>query len=268
MVLNMHRLFILTLCLLLAPLCRALEATRFEWPDGAVAAVSLAYDDALDSQLDHAIRDLDAHGFKGTFYLNLSSDTLEHRQAEWRAAAANGHELGNHTLFHPCSMNGPDRDWVVPWHDLDRIPAEAMVERVRLANLMLTALDGRHERTFTPPCGDLRAGGVNYVEQVRPMFVAIKGCCGPVGDMGRLDPHLVPVYAPVDMDGAELIALVEEAGRLGTMVNLTFHGIGGDYLSVSREAHAELLQYLAEHRERYWTDTFLAIMKHVREHQP
>jgi hypothetical protein len=51
------------------------------------------------------------------------------------------------------------------------------------------------------------------------------------------------------------------------MANFTFHGIGGDYLAVSDQAHAELLAYLAEHQDIYWVDTFLNIMKFVKAKQ-
>lgn len=74
----------------------------FVWLNGAKAAVSLAYDDALDSQLDTAIPALDKTGLKASFYLTLSSDVVKRRMAEWRAAAVRGHELANHTLFHQC----------------------------------------------------------------------------------------------------------------------------------------------------------------------
>src|SRR3546814_10960390 len=81
--------------------------------------------------------------------------------------------------------------------------------------------------------------------------------------MAQLDPHAVTVEAPVGATGAQLIALVEEAGRRGTMVNFTFHGIGGDHLSVSTAAHAELLDYLSRHRDAYWVDTLIAITSHA-----
>lgn len=61
--------------------------------------------------------------------------------------------------------------------------------------------------------------------------------------------------------------LVNAAADQGTMINLTFHGIGGDYLSVSNEAHEELLAYLAAHRKSYWTDTFINIMKYAKHEQ-
>src|SRR3546814_15785601 len=75
-----------------------------------------------------------------------------------------------------------------------------------------------------------------------------------VPDMAQLDPHAVTVEAPVGATGAQLIALVEEAGRRGTMVNFTFHGIGGDPLSVSTAAHAELLDSLSRPRDEDWVD--------------
>ena len=99
---------------------------RFTWPNGAKAAVSLAYDDALNSQLDNALPALNTYGLKATFYLQLSSPVIEARLPEWRAAAANGHELGNHTLFHQCSASKPGREWVLPHQDLDKISNNAI----------------------------------------------------------------------------------------------------------------------------------------------
>lgn len=237
----------------------------FDWPNGASAAVSLAYDDALDSHLDHAIPALDRHGFRASFYLTLASPVVRNRLEEWRAAAARGHELGNHTLFHPCSASRPDRDWVTPWNDLDRMAVGALEQQIIIANTMLYAIDGREERTFTAPCGDLEAAGEPYLDSVRDEFVAIKSMAGGVTpDMEALDPHAVGVAAPVGATGPELIAIVREAAERGTMANLTFHGVGGDYLAVSAEAHDQLLRHLADNPDVYWVDTFLNIMKYVR----
>ncbi len=244
------------------------EAPAFTWPDGQRAAVSLAYDDALESQLDTAIPALDRHGLKGSFYLIMAAEPVQRRMQDWRAAAANGHELGNHSLFHQCSGKGPGREWVAPQRDLDTTSVAQMRDQLVVANTLLQALDGARERTFTAPCGDLQASDGPYIAAVKDQFVGIKLVGGAlVEDMRTLDPHAVPVTAPVGSSGAELIALVEEAGRRGTMVNFTFHGIGGDHLSVSAEAHEQLLAYLAAHRDRYWTATFVEQMRWVRAQQ-
>lgn len=239
-------------------------AEPYPWPDGRKAAVSLAYDDAAPSQLDHAIPALDRHGLKGSFYLTLASESLRTRQPEWVAAARNGHELGNHTLFHQCSASLPDRTWVEPQRNLDTTTVAQMADQVRLANVMLTALDGRTERTMTVPCGDTQASDGNYVDAIASDFVAIKlGQGGVVGDMKAINPAAVPVDVPVGVTGEQLIARVEEAARQGTMVSFTFHGIGGDHLAVSSEAHEQLLRHLAAHPDVYWVAPFIDIMKYV-----
>jgi peptidoglycan/xylan/chitin deacetylase (PgdA/CDA1 family) len=253
---------------MLVPAAASAEGAGFRWPNGARAAVSLAYDDAAPSQLDNAIPALDRHGLKGSFYLTLAADSVRTRMDEWRAAARNGHELGNHTLFHQCSAKGPGRTWVAPAQDLDRTSAAQMQAQVELANTMLRAIDGSTEFTFTAPCGDRIAADGDYIARVRDLFVGVKlGWGAVVPDMHTLDRGAVPVVTPSGVSGAELIAMVEEAGRRGTMVNFTFHGIGGDHLSVSNEAHEALLAYLARHRDRYWTATFREQMRWVRDHE-
>lgn len=250
-------------------LAAEVQAQAFSWPEGRKAAVSLSYDDALDSQLDHAIPALDRHGLKGSFYLVPANAPVQLRMDEWRAAARNGHELGNHSLFHPCSARGPGREWVQPERDLDALSVAQVREQVLLANTFLQAIDGRSDgRTFTAPCGDQQAKDGNYIAAVSDQFLGIKLVGGTVvPDMLALDTQAVPVHVPVDASGAELIALVEEAGRQGTMVNFTFHGIGGDHLSVSTRAHEELLAFLDRNRDTYWTATFLEQMRWVRAQQ-
>ena len=235
------------------------------WPHQARAAVSLAYDDALPSQLDYAVPALNRHGLKASFYLTLSSDTVRKRLAAWRKVAAQGHELGNHTLFHQCSRSAPDRNWVSADNDLDTVSVAQLVAQIRVGNSMLQAIDGQQQRSFAAPCGDLNAAGEPYLKALQDDFVAMKSAFGGVvPDMHTLDPYAVGVDVATDISGAQLIALVQRAAATGTMVNITFHGVGGDYLAVSHEAHDALLQYLASHRNIYWTDTFVRIMQYVK----
>ena len=246
----------------------AADLSPFKWPGGAKAAVSLSYDDALPSQLDNALPALNAHGLKATFYLTLANDTVTRRLPEWRRAAAEGHELGNHTLFHPCSRSAPGREWVAPHRDLDRISVEAMRQEVVLANTFLYAIDGHTERTFTAPCVDVMAAGKPYLPAIRANFVGIKSRAGGVApDMATLDRYDVGTAMPEGLSGEQLIAIVQQAAANASLASITFHGIGGDYLSVSKEAHDALLQYLAANRNIYWVDTFLNIAERVRAEQ-
>ena len=222
------------------------HAAPFSWPNGAKAAVSLGYDDALDSQLDHVIPALNQRGLRASFYIPINGPTLPGRQGEWKAAAAAGHELGNHSLFHGCSSKPPGREWVLPHRDLERQTPAQVQEQVIAANTWLQSLDGKTRRTFTPPCLDLQAGGQDFVAALKPHFVAYRAA-GPglVTDTAQLDPYAVPVYFVEGMSGEQLIALVEKAAAQQALVSLLFHGVGAEHLSVTQEAHDQLLDHLA-----------------------
>jgi sialate O-acetylesterase len=69
---------------------------------GKKCAVVITYDDALDQHLDNAIPVLDSLGLKATFYLTAFSNSMQKRLNDWKNLATKGHELGNHTLYHPC----------------------------------------------------------------------------------------------------------------------------------------------------------------------
>src|SRR5580700_10595800 len=99
------------LLFLLLPALPGLAQTADTW-NHKQCAVVLTYDDAIDVDLDNVIPALDSLGLKGTFYLIGSSTVIANRIAEWRKAAAEGHELGNHSMFHPCDGSLPGRSWI------------------------------------------------------------------------------------------------------------------------------------------------------------
>jgi hypothetical protein len=243
-------------------------AEEFSWPDNAIAAVSLSYDDALNSQLDNAIPALNKYGFKGSFYLSLASPAFKSRQQEWQSIANNGHELGNHTINHACRGSLPNRDWVNPENDLDKKTVAELVDEVLIANQILLKLDKQKLRTFTLPCTDVLASGRNYLKEISPYFIGIKSRIGQIPKkMQDVNIKDVAVISTENLTGAQLISYVKHAGNNGTMVNFTFHGIGGDHLSVTSEAHTTLLKFLATNQDDYWVDTFRNISLHINNHK-
>ncbi|WP_102796496.1 polysaccharide deacetylase family protein [Bowmanella denitrificans] len=256
------------LAMLLMGGCSAVaHAADFAWPQGQQAAVSLAYDDALASHLDVVIPQLNKLGFKASFYLTLSSATLVNRLDEWRQVAADGHELGNHSINHACRASLPGRQWVPPQHNLDTWTAQRMATEVLQANTRLHAIDGQLQRTFTPPCSDRLAGGQDYVTEVSPHFIAIRVAGTPITGMDSLDVKQVPAWSPQNPSLQSLIDYVEQAAANGTMANITFHGVGADYLQVDKDVHQAFLNYLAEHQDRFWVADFRRISLYIRDSQ-
>lgn len=241
-----------------------LSKEHFSWPAGKKAAVSLAYDDALPSQLNNAIPHLNKYGLKATFYLTISSISFQNRKEEWQSVAKSGHELGNHTINHACSRSLPNREWVSPNNDLDLKTVSELVAEVEQVNRILYELDNETVRTFSVPCADHLAGGSNYVESLHSLFAGIKGTMGGVArTIADIEVTNVNVFSPSNISGNELIEYVKQAQHYGTLANITFHGIGGDHLSISNQAHQQLLAYLANNADIYWVDTFKNISEYI-----
>jgi peptidoglycan/xylan/chitin deacetylase (PgdA/CDA1 family) len=250
------------------PLATAADAPRpFAWPSGAKAAVVLTYDDGVDVHLDHAAPDLEAVGLRGTFFVPGHSESLGKRLPEWRALAARGHELGNHAIFHPCLRSVPEggRDWVRPEYALESYTVERIRDEAAAMNTTLLAVDGETVRTFGYNCGDTTAGGHSYVDALRPLFLAARAVGDRIAaDVGTLDPMLVPSWIPQNVSGEQLIAFAKKAADAGGLAVFVFHGVGGGHgIDVPREAHGQLLAWLAANRQTVWTDTFKRVMTHV-----
>jgi peptidoglycan/xylan/chitin deacetylase (PgdA/CDA1 family) len=235
------------------------------WPGGAKAAVSLSYDDALASQLDHAVSALAAHHLKATFYLTLNADAYKTRQSEWQALAKAGHELGNHSVHHACRASLANREWVSPEQDLDHLTVAKISAEIRATNQQLLKLDQQTSRTFTPPCGDTQAKDGDYLASVAPLFSGIKVLGPAVTSMEQLAGKQLPTWFPVEPTLQQLIDYIEEAAKNGTIASITFHGVGGDHMQVDAKVHQQFLAYLAKHRDRFWVDTYHNISLHLEQ---
>ncbi len=242
----------------------ATQAVAGSWPDGKRAAVVLTYDDTLVSQLDTAIPALDAAGFKGTFFL-IGSRVTPEQIARWRSAAAEGHELGNHTIRHACPQaNYPPAKKIDTSETYD---VDTMLAEIRTMNTMLTAVDGKPQHSYATPCGQHLAGGVDYLPALRNSGLAPYTRAADPAER-PFDPMDVPAhFFPSNATGADLIAAVREAERKGGMIVLGFHGVGGDYLAVSAQAHAQLLAYLKAHAGTLWVAPFSTVMGYAASHQ-
>ena len=235
---------------------------QFRWPDGKKAAVVFTYDDALDGHLDVAVPQLDEFGLKGTFYCTGNAPSLYNRTDDWRKIALNGHELGNHTLFHPC--DGTRGDWVRPEYNLKKYTLDQIVAELKTANTLLKAIDGKTERTFAYTCCDYIAGGKDFSGEVEKMFVAAR-LDGPVPEnMNNYNVYKTPSWGVNNPTAEQLIAFVDEALKKGTIAVFMFHSVGGGYLNVGAEEHRKLCEYVKKNEKDIYTGTFLEVMQFVK----
>ncbi len=200
------------------------HGSPFTWPNGKRAAVSLSFDDGRSTQMDAGMPVLGQLGLKVTFYVVPSA--IEKRQTAWRAAAQAGHEIGNHSLAHPCTGNFVwSRQKALEDYTLARMDAE-----LEQAGIDITRITGVLPTTFAYPCGQTFVGRgattTSYVPLISKRFLAGRLWMGEVAN----DPSLVDlsqVHA-VSMDDRELAALrpmLDTAIEQGRWLVLAGHDI-------------------------------------------
>lgn len=231
-------------------------------------AVVLTYDDAIDVDLDKVIPALDSMGFRGTFYIIGSSPVLSRRLGEWRAAAQEGHELGNHALFHPCDGSKPGRSFVQADFDLSRYTVNRAVSEIRVNNALLKAIDGKTQRTFAYPCGDLTIGDTLFYQRLENDFAGARGVTPGMQTIDKVDLDNIECYGMNGDSGERMIGLVKAAMQTHTLLVFLFHGVGGGHsINVSLSAHSQLLHYLKEHEKEIWIAPMVEVAEHIRAYQ-
>ena len=235
--------------------------------NGKKCAVALTYDDALNVHLDKTIPALDSLNLKGSFYLIASAKAFTNRLMEWKLAASHGHEIANHSLFHPCA-SGPGRSFVTAEYDLKTYSVRRINDEMRMANSVFEALDGKKKRTYAYPCGDTRIGDSSYIDPSKNEFVAARGVKPEMLTIDKIDIYNVGSFMINGQSGQQLIDLVKKAMETNTFLVFLFHGVGGEHsLNVSLEAHSQLLHFLKQNEKDIWIAPFIDVMEQVRKYQ-
>lgn len=258
---------IISLLLIAIP---AFASAQFKWPNGAKAAICLTYDDCLDGHLDYAIPQLDSVGLKGTFFITGSSSCLYRRMDEWRKAAKNGHELGNHSLFHPCLGSRPDGtkyNWVKPEFDLANYNMNRLFSELKTANTLLKAVDGQEVRTYAYPCCDCIAGGIPFSDSLKSIFTSARSGGSIPDSMNGYNIFLAPSWGVEDNSSDELIAYVNKARDKGTIAIFMFHSVGGGYINIGAKQHRELLDYISRNKKDFYCATFKDVMDYIKNYK-
>lgn len=143
---------------------RRARMSRGMWPSGHRAALSFSFDDARPSQLDAGVPVLDRLGVVATFF--VLPDKVAADRARWRAAVAAGHEIGNHTVHHPCSGN-------FAWsrtRALEELTLTDLRHELDDAEQQLHQLLGVVPIVFAYPCGQTFVGRGRNTKSLVPMI--------------------------------------------------------------------------------------------------
>lgn len=238
------------------------------WPNGCRGAVSLTYDDAVPVHYEQVGPRLEERGLRATFYTNVMN--LVRNVDAWREMAARGHELGNHSIFHPCRKDTP-KDWLDDAYDLRHYTARRWLDEMRAANAYLTLVDGKTERTFGNTCCNTSIGQLGEEESIEPLVEELfPAARGPYNEVS-IDPA-APNFNGLGHFGADqqsfdvLRGQIDAAVDAGHWIVYMIHGVGAETHShhILPDEHARLVDYLAESKDRIWTAPMIEVVRHLR----
>ena len=242
----------------------ALEAgKKFSWPEGKRGAVSVTFDDARFSQIDTGLPILDEYGAKATFYVSISS--LEKRLDAWKKAVANGHEIGNHSLTHPCSGNFSfAREKALENYTLNKMHYE-----LEEANIIIERLLNVRPVSFAYPCGQKFVGrGQNlksYIPVVAENFLTGRGWM----DEWSNDPGFCDMsqLMGVELDGKDFEQVkqwIDKTTANGGWLVFCGHDIGesGRQTTLSPTLKA-LCEYAKDPANGLWLDTVQTVANYI-----
>jgi peptidoglycan/xylan/chitin deacetylase (PgdA/CDA1 family) len=205
-------------------------------------------------------------GIRGTFYVPAARDDLHQWLEGWRAVAAAGHELGNHSCWHPCRTR-PQWDWKPPYR-LEEYDRARVRDELLMANRVLHLIDGRTERSYGATCGDTTCGpgeGVSFLEDVRDLFTVVRAGHTRIPLTGPA-PFVVPALIMDGRRADDLIPiLVGMRERAGSWIVAAGHGVGAGTHNNFMEAaeHQRLIDWIAG--QRAWLEAVTVLEAVARQ---
>lgn len=234
---------------------------------GKKAAVAITYDDAINEHLDNAIPVLDSLDLKATFYVTAFSNSVQTRLNDWKKLAVNGHELGNHTLFHPC-IGGAGREWVSKQNDLKNYSVRRIENEVRMTNLFLQALDGKTKRTFAFTCGDMKVDDSSFINGMKNDFIAARAVRNEMHKINEVDLYNVDCYMVNNHKFEQMKEWVDKAIQSNSLLVILFHGVGGgNGLNVSLDDHRKILSYIKQQEKDLMIAPLVDVAEHIKDWQ-
>lgn len=241
------------------------------WPKGTSCAVSLTYDDSIPIHHQSVAPLLDKHNLQATFYLYIRG--LKSPEA-WKAVAKHGHELGNHSVFHPCRRDEGHESWLPEYYDLSDYSPGRLRDELMVANTVIDMLDSGKPRTFGNTCTNLTIGRDEKEEPMDPildkLFVAARGTITnlPV-DPAKPAFTRLGHYSGDSKTFLQMRAEIEAARAQGRWIIYMFHGVGkGTHaLFVDDQEHRKLIEWLDMERDSIWTAPVVDVALHLKAAQ-
>ena len=221
---------------------KAGTTTVAKWKDDKDCAFILMFDDNSSTHVKNVIPELSKRGYTGTFYICPGTGHYKVNKKFWEETVVKGgFELANHTLSH---KGGATEKAVLLEIDACTEAIRQMTPQMPWPRLLSWGKPGGLKQGMWP---------IGEKEEYKKMLVEKNLVLRP--DFGGRGGNIAFKTGP------QMIAHLDKAIKNKAMECIIFHGVGGDWISVSFEAFKELLDGIQKRQDKVW------LTQHVAAHQ-
>jgi len=216
--------------------------------NGHSGAVSFTFDDALESQLIHVAPALKQRNIHATFFLYDAGNAFTNNKDRWVAVAKDGNELANHSVNHADFSKTTDAIYEV----------SDMANRLREADASIEA------NTFAYPYCAI--GNESAIESEN---IIGRGCwfMPPFNPMQWNAPpsnwnNVGAIYVGDDASASGPTMDAINAAKNGGWIVTLHHGVGGDWVAITKENLEALLDKAIQNN--LWIGTYAEVAAYWR----
>jgi hypothetical protein len=216
------------------------DTTVCRWKYNTLSAFTMCFDDSMETHVSTAMPALIARGLVGTWFINPGMSRHRDNRKFWESVGPmSGQEYANHTWTHSGVRNMDDADFQIGecaryiWNLRGKGRSEMM------------AFAGGGGTTWDISDAEIRSLLNKYSCVLRTSELSART------DLG--------------VDGPRLINKARQAIEEGRWVSIHFHGIGGQWLSIDTKSFIQLLDFLAENKDKIWSAGWSAAYQYARE---
>ena len=219
------------------------------WPGFRRAAVSYTFDDGTPKQLPVAIPIFNEYGYQVTLFAVTGWVS---NWGELTTAAAQGHEIGSHTVDH-LRLDGLSPTDERYQYELSRDTIAFHCPQQQVLTIAY------------PYC---RSGNESLCSRY---YIAGRNCAAAIVPPTPTNFHEINSYSCGSSGSvkntADFISLFTSARSAGGWLVLLVHGIDNDggYSPLSSRILKESVQYLADNSDTFWVETFGNVVRYIKE---
>jgi hypothetical protein len=207
-------------------------ATRIaKCKDDRQAVFLLMFDDSVNSHITNAVPELKKRGMVGTFYINPGAGWYKAKLDVWeKKIPSTGMVYGNHTLTHADAKDAAQLEAELAGCDAAIAKAFPALKTPRLVSF---GRPGVKKEQWQVTDEEVQQALAKHHLVERPS----------IG--GR-------IAGVTQKTGEEILKLADKALEAGGVEQILFHGVGGDWLSLSLPEFLVLLDGLDARKDRLW----------------